>query len=795
MGPLAMRALPSRSQFVQCICPLSIYIVFLLILCSTVFKKFAHKTAVMIDMAQSLVTAMLSFALLTIFTPLAMLLEFFVHLSGTTTCRKRHIARARTIRGRRFAPARRRHQMRHITDSICFPIYSPLHAVQKPLLQYMWALSQVALNKLMHILNGNISAKELRDVCNTLGLNHPTVSADIKSLLADSTKKNLAHDYFQQNMLFEIGKLITGSSTTTKGGKGAGKGKGKHQERCLWHELQPRPEGIFVDISNQPVATIAIKDVNNIAHGVFFAGVGEFERFLGITSRSPLAMITPPSNEIKRTLEQRKLSFKECTLACYDIKTHKTLPKAAIIVQLGEPVNISNSKSDASFEKPPETFEISVQIEVDQLEHHLRNEVSRQGSQAFNSILRAALPPPLVIQTYAIGWDPQTMYGLARVPLVHYHDVLKRSGPNGIYIKEKIRDGVKAQCIFALIHSSHLKCKTFNEALEQATALPHFGGVHRSNTGSKSIRFQADGIEHARRKLCKDDLFTDDNISVVTSQYHQVQGLPMGTSSAAVARGLKAWGWNVIPIKSWASSSSTIVWLVGSADQPPGEYMVCDGNPVTIVRDIQTLPATSSTKAEKLRNRGIDPLTLNDPWANVVKATFTASSPPPAPPAPAQAHAPKVQQVVEDRIQHMEKQVMDKVNGLVDDLRHSLTSDIKKINSQSSDTTTDESKILQHVDGLLSQLKQEQDISVKQIVLRQDAFEKNVEDNIKTLRDNHVSTQSQLAANCEQLNTMSTHLQELRQQQSSMEAKILQAISAQSSPPRKKGREGEGDDL
>ena len=98
-----------------------------------------------------------------------------------------------------------------------------------------------------------------------LDMNHPIVNADIKSLLADSTKKNLAHDYFQQNMLFEIGKLITGSSTTTKGGKGVGKGKSKHQERCLWHELQPRPEGIFVDISNQPVAIIDFKDANNLS--------------------------------------------------------------------------------------------------------------------------------------------------------------------------------------------------------------------------------------------------------------------------------------------------------------------------------------------------------------------------------------------------------------------------------------------------------------------------------------------------------------------------------------------------
>ena len=177
-----------------------------------------------------------------------------------------------------------------------------------------------------------------------------------------------------------------------------------------------------------------------------------------------------------------------------------------------------------------------------------------------------------------------------------------------------------------------------------------------------------------------------------------------------------------------------------------------------------------------------------------MKATISSTPSHTAPPpAPVQTHAPKVQQVVEDRIQHMEKRVMDKVNDLVDDLRSCLQSDINKINSQSSTNSSDQSKILQHVDGLLSQMRQEHDNSVKQIAVRQDASEKNVEGNIKALRDNHDSTQSQLTANTEQLNAMSTHLQELRQQQSSMEAKILQAISAQARPPRKNGRDDNGD--
>ena len=92
-------------------------------------------------------------------------------------------------------------------------------------------------------------------------------------------------------------------------------------------------------------------------------------------------------------------------------------------------------------------------------------------------------------------------------PLSHAFDILKRSGPNGIYIKEKVRDERDANCVSALIHSSHTQEKNYEAALEKAKQLPHFCGVHRSNTGSKSFRFQPEGIENARRTLCKADVY------------------------------------------------------------------------------------------------------------------------------------------------------------------------------------------------------------------------------------------------------------------------------------------------
>ena len=76
MGPLPMRVFPRFSVSLLCVYPLTTYVVLFLMLCSTVFKKFAYQTAAMIDMFQSLASALLACALLLTIMPLAMLLEF-----------------------------------------------------------------------------------------------------------------------------------------------------------------------------------------------------------------------------------------------------------------------------------------------------------------------------------------------------------------------------------------------------------------------------------------------------------------------------------------------------------------------------------------------------------------------------------------------------------------------------------------------------------------------------------------------------------------------------------------------
>ncbi|CAE7851898.1 SPBC776.05, partial [Symbiodinium necroappetens] len=65
---------------------------------------------------------------------------------------------------------------------------------------------------------------------------------------------------------------------------------------------------------------------------------------------------------------------------------------------------------------------------------------------------------------------------------------------------EKWRTGAPTLPL-ALIHQSHLREKDLDKAVKAATGLAGFCGIHRSSTGSKSLRLNADGIANARTTL------------------------------------------------------------------------------------------------------------------------------------------------------------------------------------------------------------------------------------------------------------------------------------------------------
>jgi hypothetical protein len=599
----------------------------------------------------------------------------------------------------------------------------------------------------MHCLNGNISMKELMDVMQKLGLNQPWIKDAAKALLQDTARKQRAHDFLQQGMLYEIGRLVhdtpiaSGPSSSaggkSSGGKGAGKGKGsQNNDRTPWHNLEFRPSDMFVDTDKKVVQPIPKAQVNAIAKGVFLAGTPDFEAFLSITSNNPLAMITPQSARIRESLQSNKARFAERLVAFHDPRTGQTTPKQVFLVQLGSSVHFAESTPDAQFDSPPDLAEVAVEIEIDKVDNTMQQQIDKNPRWAFKQIMIAALSEGVVMQVYSVSMRADVLQGIIKVPASQLANVLSRSGPDGIFLKEKFRQDKAIALPLALIHHSHLMQKDFDQATLTARALPHFCGIHRSSTGSKSLRFRAEGIAKARSTLCTPGLFTDENIHVVANKYFQVQGLPSGTSASAVANGLRQWGWTTIPIKTWPLSYNHAVWLVGAADEPPGDFLSLQNATVTIVKDGIPLTTAPPPTAVPLQ----DPLQLNDPWARVQKATLSPTADPPIRP-PAPTPTPKVQAVVESRIVEAEARMTEAMQTLVQSLREDVTREVT------------------------------------------------------SLREAQSTAQQQLVETVTQVKSMEVTLQEqvreFSQQQQSMEARLLEAItssSAKPSPPRKMGR-------
>ena len=189
--------------------------------------------------------------------------------------------------------------------------------------------------------------------------------------------------------------------------------------------------------------------------------------------------------------------------------------------------------------------------------------------------------------------------------------------------------------------------------------------------GSKSLRLNADGIANARTTLCLPDLYTADNVAVVAKVFYQAQGLPSGTFAAAVTG-------DGLPSQSKVGLS--LVWLVGTADEPPGEFLSLHDTTAAIVKDgvrSYSAPAASTSVEE-------DALQVNDPWARFKRSQAVTSSPQvfvpkPSPPAP-----PEVQAVVESRIVDAETRLTAHVGNLMQALRQEFSQQINATRAECS---------------------------------------------------------------------------------------------------------------
>eukprot|EP00439_Symbiodinium_sp_Y106_P031323 s91_g3.t1 len=428
--------------------------------------------------------------------------------------------------------------------------------------------------------------------------------------------------------------------------------------RTPWSDLTPRPDSIFEDGDKNPISVIPMKLAHATAKGVFLAGVGDFESFLSITSNSPLAMLVPQTPKVRSILQTCNVAFVERLVALHDPNSDITTPKPTFLITLGGSVAFAETTPDAKFEAPTPTVEVAIDIEISHIDPCMQQEVDKNTRYAFKQIVHAAFSEQIALECYSVFVRFAVLQGIIKIPAPQLANVLRRSGPDGIFAKEKWR-AQPVRLPLALIHQSHLREKNWDCAVKAASELPGFLGIHRSTTGSKSLRFDDKGIAKARELLCVSGLYTEDNISVVATHFFQVQGIPSGTTAAALCAGLRQWGWTVIPVKSWPLSPTHAIWLVGSAAEPPGEFMVLQDATVTVVKDgpVNRPPSSSLKPAQ------VDPL--------------------------------QVQSVVESRIVDAEKRLADQMQTMLKSVRQEFEEQFVKLRQdqssqmQTSDQQTD----------------------------------------------------------------------------------------------------------
>ncbi|CAE7301937.1 SPBC776.05 [Symbiodinium necroappetens] len=582
-----------------------------------------------------------------------------------------------------------------------------------------------------------------------------------KALLQDSARKQRAQELFEAGLLFDLGKLIhdtpvSSASTPQSGGKGTGKGKGKSRPstRTPWADLTPRPASIFEDGAKNPLSVISIKVAHAAAKGVFLAGVGEFESFLDITSNSPLAMLVPQTPKVRSILQSRGVAFAERLVALHDPNSDITTPKPVFLITLGGSVVFAEATPDAQFEVPVPTVEVAIDIEIDCIDPCMQREVDKNARYAFKQIVHAAFSEQIVSECYSVFVRASVLQGIIKIPVSQLINVLRRSGPDGIFAKEKWR-AQPVQLPLALIHQSQLREKNWDTAVKAASELSGFAGIHRSATGSKSLRFDDKGIAKAREVLCVSGLYSDDNISVVATHFFQVQGIPSGTTAAALCAGLRQWGWTVIPVKSWPLSPTHAIWLVGSATEPPGEFLILQDVTVTVVKDgPSTRQSTTPSKSVP-----VDPL--------------------------------QVQTVVESRIVDAEKRLADQMQSMLTSARLEFQEQLDKLRQDQASVmqmpgpqtdvdariTSAEQRITDQMQTTFQSMRQEFGQQCETLRQEQASSSKLLADTVSHVRHIEANVVSQV--------------QDLKTQQAGTEERLLAAIAssgAKPSPSRKAPR-------
>lgn len=133
--------------------------------------------------------------------------------------------------------------------------------------------------------------------------------------------------------------MMAANQPNRTGGKGAGKGKGSSSSsvpsRTAWCDLQIRPCGLFTDAHGAALGVISGSQVKAKACGVYSAAGKDIEQYLEITSGSPLGMVTPNTDQIRRRVSDLSLTVLEKQIALLDPLSQTTALRQVLVVELG----------------------------------------------------------------------------------------------------------------------------------------------------------------------------------------------------------------------------------------------------------------------------------------------------------------------------------------------------------------------------------------------------------------------------------------------------------------------------
>ena len=246
----------------------------------------------------------------------------------------------------------------------------------------------------------------------------------------------------------------------------------------------------------------------------------------------------------------------------------------------------------------------------------------------------------------SVKWDKATHFGF----LVRYvkgleRQVLSMSGQQGIFIEPKTEDALQPHHDYQVVWLPQLD---FSAVAHMAKCEVDCVGVARSGKRF-GLRVHVANFQRVFTSVKPEAVYLAPGSRVT----YQCGPWPFGSDRKAIAKILKAGGWECRPLQPLHHVPGGLMWAVQAVTEPPVTVLAMQHGQVLITRqDTKVLPAEPDTKVvghaktvelcRQSDTAGIDPWLTQDPWSKAISA---------APAVPVAQPAPHVLHELEHRLE------------------------------------------------------------------------------------------------------------------------------------------------